>query len=230
MTRPLLLDLFCCAGGASRGYWDAGFDVVGVDIEPQPHYPYTFIRGDALQVMGRLVNRYSINSYTLSDFDAFAASPPCQKFSRLSNSQPGTKEKYPDLIPKTRELLGFTGKPYAIENVPGAPLRTTVTLCGTSFGKQLQLHRDFETNFPVPPLECDHTKYVINPANVEGRARIRAQYPGETIEGVWRREKGVEWMNGHEGREAIIPAFTEYIGGFMLRAAQPRRLELRAAA
>jgi DNA (cytosine-5)-methyltransferase 1 len=206
-----LLDLFCCAGGASKGYVDAGFDVVGVDLKPQPRYPYKFIQADAIECIGNLIATGAVD-----DFDAIHASPPCQAFSKLSNSAPGTKERYPNLMPQTRELLRATNKPYVIENVPGAPLNATVILCGTSFSLRLRLHRLFETSFPVTQLACDHSSYVINPANADGRARIRTEFPGRLLEPFWRETKGVSWMNGHEGREAIPPVYTKYIGQHLL--------------
>ena len=128
--RPLLLDLYCGAGGAAEGYHDAGFEVVGVDIRPQPNFPYTFIEGDALEALSVLLAGQGISGYLLSDFDAVHASPPCQAHSDL---QKQSKIEYADLIPQTRELLKLTGLPYVIENVEGAPLVDPIVLCGTMF-------------------------------------------------------------------------------------------------
>jgi DNA (cytosine-5)-methyltransferase 1 len=227
-TQSLLLDLFCCAGGASRGYANAGFRVVGVDIKPRPHYPYPFIQADAIGFLDMLLDGYQVDGFRLGMFDAIHASPPCQSFSGLSNAMPGTKEKYPNLIPSTRERLRFAGKPYVIENVVGSPLDPTAILCGSMFGKRLRLHRLFETNFSIPQLACDHSGFVLNPYNQAGRDRIKAEFPGRTITSVWKREKDVEWMNGHEASEAIMPVFTEYVGAYMMRAI--RATEVRDAA
>lgn len=233
LAKPLLLDLFCCAGGAAKGYAGAGFDVVGVDVKPQPRYPFKFCEADALDMLDDLLNGYDPFGYRLADFDAIHASPPCQTFSGLSNAVPGTKDKYPDLIEPVRSRLKRAPLPYVIENVAHAPLPSQdtldgsygVELCGTMFGRRLQLHRLFETSIPLlPPRGCDHSGYVLNPYNVAGRARIRAEFPDETIAQAWRREKGVEWMNGHEASEAIMPAYTEYIGVFLMLYCE-RRLE-----
>lgn len=230
--KPLLLDLFCCAGGASTGFARSGFRVIGVDVNPQPHYPYPFIQIDALYLMRQLLERgyYAVapeqrtgkwdapRVVRFCDIAAFAGSPPCQGFSKLSLTQPGTQEKYPNLIPKTRELFIATGKPYCIENVPEAPLNWPVTLCGSMFGKRLRLHREFETNFHVRPLSCKHNGLVLNPHSTAGRARMRAEFgPDANQAKIWRDEKGVPWMNWNESSEAIIPDYTEYIGGYMMQ-------------
>lgn len=137
----------------------------------------------------------------------------------MCNSVPGTRERYPDLIDVVREKLRATGKPYVIENVPGSPLNPTVVLCGTQFGKRIRLHRLFETSFPVDQPMCDHSLPALNPHNAEGRRRIRAEFPGELIEsGVWATEKGMPGVKGHELREAIPPAYTEYIGSYLMDA------------
>ena len=142
MTRPRLLDLFCGAGGAAMGYHRAGFDVVGVDINPQPHYPFAFHQADALE-------------YPLAGFDAIHASPPCQRFSTMtqrwarSSSRPGPDEP-------TRSRLRESMLPYVIENVAGAPLVGPIRLCGSSFGLPVRRHRLFEMSSPpllVPPCQ-----------------------------------------------------------------------------
>lgn len=110
MSRPRLLDLFCCAGGAAKGYHDAGFDVVGVDIKPQPRYPFEFIQMDVCE----------FPKSRMMQFDAIHASPPCQAYTPLGALHP--HKTYPDLVHFTRERLEWTGKPYVIENVMAAPL------------------------------------------------------------------------------------------------------------
>jgi DNA (cytosine-5)-methyltransferase 1 len=150
-ATPTLLDLFCCQGGAAMGYHRAGFRVVGVDIKPQPRYPFEFVQADALDFLEKHGR----------SFDAIHASPPCQAFSTLKG-MPNAKE-HPNLIPQTRELLIATGKPYVIENVPKAPLVDAVLLCGTMFGlrtscgAELRRHRLFETNWLLMcGLTCRH--------------------------------------------------------------------------
>lgn len=180
-ARPKLLDLFCCAGGAATGYQRAGFDVYGVDIDPQPHYPFPFLRGDAITVLEHLL-RDGQGGWTLpgtacptcgkpphqcitgfqvwhrlSDFDAIHASPPCQRFSDLAKRN-GNADDWPDLVGPVRELLDATGLPYIIENVEGAPLRDPVMLCGSMFPElRVYRHRLFESNFPIETPE--HSKH-----------------------------------------------------------------------
>lgn len=120
--KPKLLDLFCCAGGASVGYGDAGFEIVGVDIDPQPHYPFKFIRADAL----------TLDPDFIASFDAIHASPPCQAYSDLAKRNRNAHQ-WPRLIEPIREILVRSGLPYVIENVDGAPLVNPVVLCGTMF-------------------------------------------------------------------------------------------------
>ena len=116
--RPRLLDLFCGAGGATMGYHRAGFDVVGVDIAPQPNYPFNFVQDDSSHPAGRcaaaLVPDWGIA--------AIHASPPCQSYTR-SGGRVARDGRHPDLLGPTRELLEATGLPWVIENVPGAPMR-----------------------------------------------------------------------------------------------------------
>jgi DNA (cytosine-5)-methyltransferase 1 len=154
-TRPRLLDLFCCAGGASMGYHLAGFEVAGVDIKPQKRYPFTFIQGDALAYVAAHGHEY----------DAIHASPPCQAYSVLKHLSNGT---HPDLVDATRDALQDTGKPYVIENVVGAPLRWPLLLCGSMFGlqtpcgAQLRRHRLFESNILLmSPSHCQHGNQTI---------------------------------------------------------------------
>ena len=141
-----LLDLFCGAGGAAMGYHRAGFEVVGVDIKPQPHYPFEFHQADAL-------------TYPLDGFDVIHASPPCQRWSMYSRNL-GTWESFPDLITPLRPLLRASGRPYVSENVEGAPL-TGIRLCGSAFGlpvlddrTYLRRHRIFESNVDLWGAPC----------------------------------------------------------------------------
>lgn len=122
-----LLDLYCGAGGAAMGYSWAGFEVVGVDIKPQPNYPFEFVQADALDYLRDLYERPLSVWY-----EAIHASPPCQAYSALRTTSNG--REYPDLVAATRDLLDATGLPYVIENVRKAPLRASIMLCGSSFG------------------------------------------------------------------------------------------------
>lgn len=237
MSRPTLLDLFCKAGGASKGYMDAGFLVVGVDIEPQPRYiGHAFYQADALEFLrdfGHL-------------FDVRAGSPPCQKFSAMTKGRWKERE-HADLVGPTRELMRAIGGPYVIENVMGAPLDNPTKLCGTMFGlqtregSQLRRHRLFETNWALrPPRKCAHNNG--SPIGVYGGG----QHPDRrrpATKGVWgssggsstrdglnhygveaRKEAmGIDWMNGRELSQAIPPAYTRYIGEQLLRACFPNR-------
>ncbi len=138
--KPRLLDLFSGAGGAAMGYHRAGFEVVGVDIAPQPHYPFEFIQGDALLYLQAVPWLRD-----LSRFDAIHASPPCQAYSQASaqwDSRLGA-DRHPDLLPEVRMLLEATGLPWVIENVPSSPMSNYVVLCGSSFGLGVRRHRWF---------------------------------------------------------------------------------------
>jgi hypothetical protein len=191
--RPRLLDLFCGAGGCSVGYHRAGFDVVGVDLHPQPNYPFRFLQMDALE--------YLENVEVSSGFDAIHASPPCQHYAG-STAWRGDRSKHPDLIGPTRELLEATGLPYVIENVPDARrhLRNPLMLCGSAFGLRVRRHRYFETNWPlgVLTLGCHHR-----------RADLAFEHKGER---AYADAMGCEWMTAREAREAVPPAYTELIG------------------
>ena len=209
-----LLDLFCCAGGAGVGYSRAGFEVVGVDIKPQPHYPFHFIQADALTLPPEFI----------ASFDVIHASPPCQSYSDLAKRN-GNADAWPRLIDPVRDILVRSGRPYIIENVEGAPLLTPVILCGTMFkGLRVIRHRLFETNFfiIVPP----HGKHQI----VHTFDKRKAQY-GKTDEmrdfvsvtgggnctvAAASDAMGINWMTKNELNEAIPPAYTQFIGEQLL--------------
>jgi DNA (cytosine-5)-methyltransferase 1 len=206
--KPRLLDLFCGAGGAAMGYHRAGFEVVGVDIKPQPHYPFEFWQADALRVL-----------YEDGDgcnWDAIHASPPCQAFTAYRRRRSDVGAGYPDLIAHVRELLAVTGVHWVMENVPGAPLENPVQLCGTGFGLDVQRHRLFESNFPLMGMGCAHGRHAPRFT----AATNRAQNSRRTVEvGVWRipleiqqAAMGIDWMELEELSEAIPPAYTEHIG------------------
>jgi DNA (cytosine-5)-methyltransferase 1 len=202
VTRPLLLDLFCGQGGAATGYHRAGFDILGVDIEPQPRYPFPFIQADALEFLA---------SANLTSVAAIHASPPCKGFTRTGWSYHfGYHERHPDLLTPTREALKRTGKPWVIENVPGAPLRPDLKLCGCSIGlDELERERWFEFSQPAFELRqpCHHTRPVVSP-------RGNTHYKGEAID--WARAMSIDWMNAEGLSQAIPPAYTEHIGRMIM--------------
>ncbi len=207
MSRPLLLDLFCGAGGAAMGYHRAGFDIVGIDIAPQPNYPFTFVQGDALELAFH---------WNWSDVAAVHASPPCPRFSAMTNCRPGVAGTHPDLITPTRYCLQRTGLPWVIENVPGSPLRDPVVLCGQMFGLALYRHRLFESNVPLE--QPGHPRHIV-PASKAGHWR-----PGTIISvsghvapvAVARDAMGIQWTTRDELSDMIPPAYTEHIGRQLL--------------
>lgn len=208
--KPKLLDLFCCQGGASTGYVAAGFEVVGVDITPQPRYPYKFVQADAIAYL---------RSYG-PFFDAIHASPPCQAHTLAQRLQ---GNEHPDLIAPVRDLLveldRFTpdGLPWVIENVPGSPLQDPIELCGAMFGLETYRHRLFESNIPLAAPQ--------HPAHVAKTTKMgRAPKPDEfmhivgNFSGVDRGRKvmGMEWATRDGLREAIPPAYSEFIGAQLI--------------
>lgn len=211
--RPRILDLFCGGGGASEGYARAGFEVVGVDIDPHPNYPYEFHQGDALKF---LLEHWR-------EFDAYHASPPCQAF---TNAQRIQGNEHPDFITATRnafhlmEREGVYGRdqwsfrrPWVIENVEGSPLRPDVVLCGAMFNLGTYRHRIFETNFVKgsPP----HPEHLHRVTKMGRKPR-----PGEFMHVVGhfsgvaeaRKAMGIDWMSRDELAESIPPAYTEHLG------------------
>lgn len=209
-----LLDLFCGAGGCSRGYADAGFEVVGVDIVRQRNYPFDFWHWDALAP----ALHYAMKRKGLR-FDAIHASPPCQ-FATAYRRRPGVAEEAVNLIPQTRELLQRTGLPYVIENVPTARehLINPVRLCGSSFGLDVQRHRLFECSFPILVPPCDHSWQTPRFPPATNRKNLR-----RTVEvGSWRcahlspAAMGIDWMSNEEISQAIPPAYTRHIGSQLL--------------
>jgi DNA (cytosine-5)-methyltransferase 1 len=218
MTRPRLLDLFCGAGGAAMGYHRAGFEVVGVDIRPQPHYPFEFHQADALS------SGWIPAEYSLKDFDVIHASPPCQahvQWQGINRARNGQVPDHPDLIAPIRERLVASGLPYVIENVVGAPLRNTVLLCGSMFGLGVRRHRLFESNVLLLRQPCRHLgDEVAIYGKLDGR-RVWTRRD-ETEVRVARtlslafEAMGIDWMmTWDELREAILPAYTEFIGGLL---------------
>ena len=205
--KPRLLDLFCGAGGCSVGYARAGFEVVGVDIEPQPNYPFEFIQGDALDLLDDFI-------YKADAIDAIHASPPCQAF---TTAQVIHGREHPDLLTPCRELLKKTGLPWVIENVPGAPMKRDFELCGSQFGLKsengrLVRHRWFEVGGWTPPFS------LRPPCNHSGPTISVFGHGGHIYHGVddWREVMGIDWMKRDELAQAIPPAYTEHIGRYLL--------------
>jgi len=212
VSRPRLLDLFCGAGGCSVGYQRAGFDVVGVDLNPKVgrHYPYEFHAADALEFLAEHGG----------EFDAIHASPPCQAYSVAAQSERNRGKEYPDLVAPARELLEATGLPWVIENVPGAPIRPDFLLCGCQFGLKLRRERWFEVSFSCwhlsPP--CWHPEPVVSVVGNGTPSWVRQQLGYNPTIHDYRAAMGIDWMNRNELSQAIPPAYTEYIGGYLLAA------------
>lgn len=215
-VRPLLLDLFCKAGGAAVGYYRAGFDVVGVDIESQPRYPFAFVQGDALNPPVRL-----------DAFDAIHASPPCQGYTALRWIHPD--REYPLLIEPTRAMLRRVGLPYVIENVDEAKkhLISPVRVCGSAFGLDIHRHRWFESNVAMFSVPCAHFWQRPRFANTGKRrhgvlSSVVGVYGGSHFKGdnlaSRSRAMGINWMQMDELSEAIPPSYTEFIGEQLLEA------------
>ena len=191
------------------GLHRAGFEVIGVDLEPQPHYPFEFHQGDAL-------------TYPLDGFDLIWASPPCQHFSTATRD----RDRHPNLIEPIRSRL--TGKRYVIENVLGAPLHAPVTLCGAMFDLRVVRHRLFETSFrcPAPPHPKHRGSIVTGEyVTVAGNGGVPAwtlrererrgmprHIPGEMGLETWQRAMGIDWLPRNPLTQAIPPAYSEWIG------------------
>lgn len=208
-SRPRLLDLFCGAGGAAMGYFRAGFDVVGVDVKPQPNYPFEFHQHDTFRVLAGIVDGHFPHV-----FDAIHASPPCQAYSRATPDKSG----HPDLVGATRERLEATGLPWVMENVPGAPMRPDVTLCGSMFGLRVRRHRLFESNVLLLQPQCRH-KSQGTPLGVYGHGggQRSERWTGERAKASqYAKLMGMPWATPSEIVLAVPPAYTEFIGQQLL--------------
>lgn len=215
MDKPRILDLFCGAGGATMGLHQAGFEVVGVDIKPQPHYPFEFHQGDAL-------------TYPLEGFDAYWASPPCQAYSKASAIHGNPKGKYPECVEPIRKRLAATGKPYCIENVETAPLIDPLMLCGTMFGLRIKRHRLFECSPPIhfPPASCacggkdGFTAAHDGQSSYKRGAKLLSVAGHNFLVSEAREAMGIPWMNQAELAEAIPPAYSRFIGEQLMKVIQ----------
>ncbi|MFJ4974162.1 DNA methylase [Streptomyces coeruleorubidus] len=211
MKRPRVLDLFCCAGGAGMGYHLAGFEVVGVDIQPRPRYPFTFVQADALDIMRE----------RCQDFHLVHASPPCQSHTALTKGTNRGRE-YADFLTEMRELCLWYGVDWVIENVAGAPMRADLLLCGEMFGLGVIRHRKFELGWIGSPL-------ARKPEHKKHRGPVRGWRHGVWRDGPYiaaygkgggkgnvaemQQAMGITWTDVHEElTEAIPPAYTAYIG------------------
>jgi DNA (cytosine-5)-methyltransferase 1 len=228
---PRLLDRFCGAGGAAVGYHRAGFEVVGVDIKPQPHYPFQFFQADALEFLEEGLDYTTWDQKFDWYADAIHASPPCQRYSTATKRN-GTENEHPDLIAETRTMLKASGLPYVIENVVGAPLEIPILLCGTAFGLEadgyrLKRHRLFELSWDSTfwfESGCRCWSSPLPIMDVTGGGPTHKERTdgggGRTFKGTAdqaRRIMDIDWMTKTELNEAIPPAYTEFIGAELLK-------------
>jgi DNA (cytosine-5)-methyltransferase 1 len=198
LGKPWLLDLYCGAGGAAMGYYRAGFEIVGVDIAPQPHYPFRFIKADAIEYLRIYGHR----------FDCIHASPPCQRFSKTQRIY---NLDHPDLIQLTRSAMPKV--PYVIENVPGAPLIKPVTLCGHFFKLGTYRHRLFESNVTLtPPPHQKHDRPLAKMGRAPRNSEMMHVVGHFSDINRASRAMGIWWMTRSEITQAIPPAYTEFIG------------------
>lgn len=200
-SRPLLLDGFCSAGGAAMGYRRAGFNVLGVDIKPQPRYPFDFVQADFftyIKSFGHL-------------FDAIHASPHCQPHSRTKTMH---SRSYDIQLPKLIKVLDQIGKPYVIENVPGAPMRKDLSLSGKMFGLPIVRYRWFHSNVLLfEPQQIRYPAGVMASSNLVTVAGNGSK--GDTLV-RWSQAMGINWMVRRELAQAVPPAYTHWIGTQLL--------------
>lgn len=206
-----LLDLFCGQGGAAYGYHLAGFEVTGVDIRKQPHFPFKFIQADALVYLAEHGQEY----------DVIHASPPCQAYSRTRRLRDGyRKGEHADLVEPTRELLARTGRPYVIENVTFAPLYDPLILDGTRFGLRVVRERAFEVwprLYVVPPPRTPLPGHTARRGEYDrGQAGMICPVGHNFDPAVAREAMGIPWMTRDGLAQAIPPAYTRWIGSYLL--------------
>jgi DNA (cytosine-5)-methyltransferase 1 len=193
-----LLDLYCGAGGAAMGYFRAGFtEIVGIDIKPQPRYPFTFIQADALKP-----------PVDLSLFDVIHASPPCQAYSVTQSLH---SNEHPELLEIVRSQLIASGRPWVIENVNGAPLIMPARLCGSLFDLNVWRHRYFESSISMLTPTCAHERVPL-PLDVTGTGGPAQRHRKPVNMEQASAAMGINWMTRREINQAIPPAYTLWIG------------------
>lgn len=213
--KPRLLDLYCKQGGAGMGYHRAGFEVVGVDIEAQPRYPFEFHQADALEYLAEHGH----------EFDAVHASPVCKRYSSATPAR--TRDSHPDQIAPTRAALEATGLPWVIENVPGAPLRPDLVVCGCVVGlREIERERWFETSWHARELRapCFHATSPITVAGHGEPSGPRMTHGLVAKVADWKRVMGIDWMTRDGLAQAIPPAFTEHVGAHLLEQLATARI------
>lgn len=232
--KPKALDLFCCAGGSGKGLGDSGFEVHGIDIEPQPEYPFKFTQEDAFELDP---------AWIADNYDFVWASPKCQKFAWGSPKH--KKEKLINQIPGTLLILLETGLPFVIENVPNAPLREDLLLCGEMFKLGVMRHRIFQiegftikqlyhpkhkktSDLPIETLQNLPEGLITEPLPIQTQKKTKyslyAQVAGHGGDGYtyrlehWQQAMGIDWITDKEHlTQAIPPAYSKYIGDAFLR-------------
>jgi DNA (cytosine-5)-methyltransferase 1 len=220
-SRPRLLDLFCGPGGAGTGYHRAGFDVVGVDIEDQPDYPFSFVRGDALEYLEAHGDQ----------FDAVHASPPCTEHSTLTRANPNRNNRTntAGLLPATLEALAIRpAGMWVVENVMGAVMPTDMVLCGSMFGLRVYRHRRFTIGPGLPLLSLpDHPRHRVPSVRSDHAAAwaaghnvvaTAASHQSIATRALFATALGIDWVRGTNLTLAIPPAYTEYLGAQLLEA------------
>lgn len=238
--QPLLFDWYCCHGGTSVGYQRAGFQVVGADLfvkYSQKRYPFPSIKGDALALLGNLLDGRAVRLndgrwIKATDVDVWAGSPPCQLWS-ITNA--ARQHAYPDLLQPTREAFQATGKPYVIENVERAPLQDPVRLCWTGFhqpgsvldddGTPLQMfrHRLFESNVPLTSPGCRHDPQMQVAGSYGGARRDKHEARHVRHGGyvpsrhVQQALLGIDWATEGAMHQAIPPVYTQHLGHQLLQ-------------
>lgn len=225
-----LLDLFCGAGGCAVGYHRAGFtEIVGVDVKPQPRYPFEFVQGDAMELLDYLASGVPFRTeggakFYAADFDAIHASPPCQAYTSMRHMGKTAGDNASELVHPVRDLLRKAGRPWVIENVPGSPLESPVVLCGSMFGLRVRRHRLFESSEFLFGNSCRHDRQ--RPIAVYG------DHPQQPGIGTVNRARtlsegqhamGIDWMEWRELTQAIPPAYTEFIGKQLIDAIGGKR-------
>lgn len=217
-----LLDLFCGEGGAACGYYRAGFDdITGIDIKPMRRYPFKFVQANAILYLAAL-----IASGKIEEYDLIHASPPCQAYSVTKSM---AKSEYPKLVEIVRELLVQSGRPYVIENVPGAPLKNHVMLCGTMFDLRVIRHRLFETwpTIAISPAVCAHVGEASGVTH--GTKKTLDNFAYLTITGhdmivpEARKATGMHHGSQYGLSQCVPPAYTEWIGRTLTNICNERK-------